>query len=227
MRSLLALIGIAALTPIAAADIIFSDTEFPTTGWGVESVLIGGGGAPIVSQVLAGGNPGAFRRVDMTPGPTTGDAIYTLHRYGVTTATRYDPATLGAILSLDFYIDFRDVIAAGAATDQKVFFAAKQGVVVFAGPGIQQSQSANFSPLSASNLTSADFAAVGGPGTLDLSAAGAPIRFGFITYVVNTTGAFSSRSEYDNFYVTIHQAPAPGSLALTVLACVLGARRRR
>jgi len=220
-------LAVAALTPVATADILFSDTEFPTAGWGVESVLIGGGGSATNSQVLSGGNPGAFRRVDMTPGPTVGDAIYTLHRYGVTTATRYDPSTQGAILSLDFSIDVRDVVAAGAATNQKVFFGAKQGTVVFAGPGVQQSQTAHFVPLSFTNITAASFTAVGTTGSIDLSAAGAPIRFGFITYVANTSGSFLGRSEYDNFSVTIHQAPAPGSLALAGVAGVLVSRRRR
>lgn len=224
---LLACIVPAALAPVAAADIVLSDTEFATANWGVESVNIGGGGTTTVSQVLNTGNPGALRRVDMTPGPATGDAIYTLHRYGTTMATRYDPTTQGAIQSLDFSIDFREAPAADASTEQKVFFGAKQGTIVFAGPGIQEFLNSSFLPVSFSGLTASDFSAVGASGSFDLSAAGAPIRFGFITYVANSTGAFASRSDYDNFSVTIHQAPAPSSMLIAGLAGTLALRRRR
>src|ERR1043165_6897288 len=211
MRCILALGAAAALAQSASADIVFSDTEFATGNWGTDLVNIGGAGSMVASQV-SGGNPGFCRRVDQTPGPNSGDAIYALHRFGTTMATRYDPATQGAIVSLSFLIDYVEEVGAGATTHQILYVAAKQGQTVFIGPGIDTHGAlVNFQTLTANALTATNFTAVGGSGTLDLSSAGQPIRFGFATAVTNSTGAFPSRCEYDNWSVHIVQAPAPGA----------------
>lgn len=225
IQTCLGLACAAALASTAAADVVFSDTEFQTTNWGIDQ--LGDIGSMTASQVT-GGNPGFCRRIDQTPAALAGSSFYVMHRYGTTMATRYDPVTQGAIASLSFTIDYREAPAAAGNTQQTVFVAAKQGQVVFIGPGINTHGAVgNFQTYSISNLTGASFSAVGTTGSLNLSSTGEPIRFGFATAVTNTSGVWPARVEYDNWSVHIVQVPAPGTAALLGACGLVSFRRRR
>jgi hypothetical protein len=78
-------------------------------------------------------------------------------------------------------------------------------------------------------LTAADFTAVSGSGSINFSAAGAPIRFGFITSNSNGSGGGSYFNEvaYDNFNVRIVQVPAPCWTGIACSAMMTAASRKR
>lgn len=216
----------------AAADVVFSDTEFATSGaqgWAVESVLTGGTSSVTATQV-SNGNPGLARQVTQTIAASTGTSITTLHRFGTTTATIYTPSTQGGIGSLSFNIDHRSAFGAtGNVAHQIVHVAFKQGTVVYMGPGVDTGGGAfGFTAFSLSNLTAADFTAVGGAGTPDFSAGGASIRFGFITKTTYDPQLLtSSRTDYDNWSVRIVQVPSPAGGMLAVFGLIASGRRQR
>ena len=225
-------VAAACVSGAAAADVVFSDTEFATAGaqgWAVESVLTGGASSVTVSQA-SNGNPGLARRVEQTVAASSGSSITTLHRYGTTAATIYTPSTQGAIASLNFTIDHRSGFGATpAVARQFVHVAFKQGTVLYIGPGIDTGGGAlGFSTFSLSNLTAADFAAVGGAGSPNFSASGGNIRFGFITRSTYDPQLFAtSRVDYDNWSVRVVQVPSPAGGALAMMGLIAAGRKRR
>lgn len=217
------LIGLACLGSEARADVTYSDGAFVTSTWGFEIV---GTGTSVPSQVVSGGNPGSYRQINQTVAQNSG-WFYAFSRYGTSLATRYEPATQGAIQSVDFSIQAQTISVQGGQIPG-LAWGIKQGSFVYVQTAFQNLSGPAWANFSSAALTPADFFCANGAGTLDFSASGAPIRFGFVTmnasFSAVTTG---SVSEYDNFSVTVHQVPAPAGAALLGALGLLAGRRRR
>jgi hypothetical protein len=213
---------IAGTSAAAHADVVFADTEFINSNWALETVSLGAGGTASAAQV-ATGNPGNARRVSLSP--NAGGGLWAFSRFGTTTATRYAPATDGAIAAVAFSFDAR-VVTSDAALP--VRFALKQGQAIFAvGEGVLDTGS-SWQTFSLAGLTAASFTRLDGvAGTPDFSAAGAPIRFGFAVGALPGGSIAEKVTNFDNFSVRVTQVPGPGVAALGVVLATLAPRRRR
>ncbi|MDX2132357.1 MAG: hypothetical protein SFY69_09920 [Planctomycetota bacterium] len=211
-------------TSLACGSVTFSDGTFAPSTWGQELVTVGPGGTSAASQVSTG-NPGFARRVQNTV--EGGGTVYAFSRFGTDQATRYNASTQGAILTVDFSIDHRFVEGVGG-DGQAVRLGAKQGQTVYAAGYEVTGSSGLWGTTTFTGLTAADFSAPGGGGTIDFSATGAPIRFGFIAVNSSTGPTYLNTVDYDNFFVRVNSVPGPGvgvcGLAGLVAA---GVRRRR
>jgi opacity protein-like surface antigen len=212
-----------ALAGIASADVTLSDTEFVPSNWGLETAILGAGGTSSGLQV-SGGNPGFAR--EMTNTANSGGTIYGFSRFGTTTATRYEPAVQGAILSVDYSIDARWLSGAGG-DGHSIMFGAKQGTFVYFADVDITGSSGAWTTHGALGLTAAAFQPLTTGAPINFSASGAPLRFGFIVGNTAPGGGYTNVVMYDNFNVTIHNVPAPGVLGLAGLCGVLTFRRRR
>lgn len=219
-----ALALLAASSP-ARGDVAFVDTEFSNTTWGFETATAGPGGTSVPSQV-GGGNPGFARQVVNTVNSGGGATIFGFSRYGATTATRYDPVAQGAILSIDWSIDSRWLSGIGGQ-GRSIMLGAKQGSILYFADYDITSSDGLWHPRGAFNLAAPDFQPLFAGPAIDFSAAGAPLRFGFIVGNSGDT-PYSNTAVYDNFSLTIHNLPAPpiGGTAAG-LAVLAGTRRRR
>lgn len=209
----------------ASADVTYSDGFFAPSNWGFETLVAGSGGTSSASQD-DGGNPGATRLVSNAVNAPNG-TVFGFSRYGTTNASRYVPATMGAIATVDFRID--SIFFAGiGGQGQGLMIGAKQGQVVYQAAYTTTGDSSTaWVSHEAIGLTAADFLPLLGTApAIDFSAAGAPIRFGFIAGSSSTTVGYENAVLYDNFEVVVRNVPSPAGLALAGLF-VLAKRRGR
>ncbi|MFA6046032.1 MAG: hypothetical protein WC718_13700 [Phycisphaerales bacterium] len=224
MRTAFVLGAIAAITSVASATVSYSDGTFSLSGansWAVETL---GQGSASASQ-SASGNPGTARQVNLTTGGNGGDTIWAFSRFGSTTATRYEPANQGAILSLSWTIDAR--LTQGGGDGQALWLALKQGQLIYVADAHVTGSSGQWNTFGGSGILAADFARLDGQsGTPDFSVAGAPIRFGFVNGNSTTGGSYSTAALYDNWSVTVNTVPAPATCLLAGSLVMAGRRRR-
>jgi uncharacterized protein (TIGR03382 family) len=228
MRSAL-LTGVATLAMVcgsASAAVVFADGTFTPSNWGFETLTIGAGGTSVPSQVVIDGNPAPAREIQNTPLP--GGTVYGFSRYGTTNATRYEPMTMGEILSVDFRIDYRWTGGYYGSAGHALMVGAKQGSYVYYAAYSVTGTSGVWATKVATGLTASDFLPlVGSAPGLDFSSTGAPIRFGFIVGNSATVSTYFNTVLYDNFEVVVHNVPGPGGAAMMALAGLAAIRRRR
>ena len=217
--------GVVAMSAAARADVLFSDGTFATSVWVNETVNVGSGGSVGVSQESTG-NPGFARRVTISLGSQAGDTTYSFNRYGNTLATRYEPATSGAVTSIDWGIDARFVTASFFGAGQAIMLGLRQGNVNYVADYDVTGSSGQWNTFGATGLVAGDFTRLDGlAGGPDLSVSGAPIRFGFVTGNSTTGGSYFTTVDYDNWFVRV--VPTPGSIALAGVGGLMMVRRRR
>ncbi len=228
LRTTFAAMALCALSATTLANVVYSDGTFNNADWGFETVIVGTGGSANASQSAASGNPGSARRVSITTGNAVGDATYAIHRFGTTNATRYVASAQGAVQGINISLDARFVTGTFTGQGQGVYAQAKQGNNIYvAGLGITTS-TGNWVTLSASGLLATDFIQISGTTTpLDVSATGAPIRFGFASANSNGGSPYSITADYDNFNLEVVTVPAPGAVAIAMLGATGFMRRRR
>ena len=223
VRSFVFMAAVLASAGLAHADVTYTDGTFAPSSWGFEIV---GGGSSTPSQVASGGNPGSYRQINQSVPANTG-WFYGFSRYGTNTATRYDPVSQGAITSVDFSIDARTISTVGGQVPG-LAMGIKQGSLVYVQTAFANVGNSSWGFFGSFGLTPADFTCVNGSGTVDFSATGGPLRFGFVTinasFSAQPTG---SVSEYDNYNVVVHNVPAPGALMLAGVGLLAASRRRR
>lgn len=223
MRTLIAASVVGLLAWPALAQVTFQDGTFAGSQWVVETF----GTGSVSGAQVSGGNPGTARQVTNTLGSGAGAMIRGLHRFGTSQATTYEPLSQGAITSLQYAIDYLPI--SGPTGGQGVAFAIKQGQVAYFAPSSALAIGNGTSWQShVATLTQADFVRIDGlAGAPDFGAAGARIRFGFMSYnSANGSGVgFDTMASYDNFSVSV--VPAPGLMGLAGAAGICAMRRRR
>lgn len=223
LQGVLGVAVVSAVGAVARADVVFQDGVFAPANW--TNIQVVGTGSSTSSQLLAGGNPGEAMEMTSTVNSGFGSLVRAFHPYGFTQATTYNPATQGAISSVAFSVDYFPV--SGPPGGQGIALAFKQALVVYFALAIPGLNTAAWQ-TDAGTVTAADFTRADGlAGAPNFSAAGAPIRFGLLTY--NSTGGdgvgFTTVADYDNYFVRI--VPGPGTAWLAGAGVVVGMRRRR
>ncbi len=224
LKTVTALVAAAVAAP-AMASVTYADGTFTPSNWGFETVVAGPGGSSSGTQV-AGGNPDTAREIANSI--NSGGLVWGVSRFGTTNATRYEPVNQGAILSVDFAIDFRFVTGIGGQ-GQSVAVIAKQGMLVYGAGHAITGSTGQWGSHSITGLTAADFTLLNGASgpAIDFSGTAIPIRFGFGAGNSSTGGAYSNTVMYDNFEVVVHNVPAPAAGVLAGLGVFGLARRRR
>ncbi len=220
------LASLVACAPSAHADVVFSDGTFSTSVWVNETVIVGTGGTVAVSQ-QATGNPGFARRIDLTTGNAIGDTTWAFSRFGNNLATRYEPATQGSIQSISWTIDARFVTGTFFGSGQTVALGLRQNNINYYADIDVTTSSGQWITINGTGLTASSFQRLDGlAGTPDLTASGAPIRFGFVSGNSNGGSPFSTSVDYDNWEVSV-VVPAPASMVVASVGLVTLVRRRR
>lgn len=234
-------LGLAAgpFAPTASAAVVISDATFTDADWASTKEIdtTPGTVATFTAAQSAGGlgNPDPYRLVTHS---YVDGAIHISH---VFTAGSYDPATQGAISTLDYTYDLRrfssDIGLAPLVGQRPSLF---QGGTLFIMTTSFSFSHTGWAPFAALGLTQLDFIDLTASSSPDFSAAGALIQFGYFTNngdpiggIVTPPSLVTTDSGIDNWIVTVNQVPVqisePGTLALfgIGLAGLASLRRRK
>ena len=180
------------VAPAADDDVIILDTDFAPGDWAISLT------SPVefeVAQEATGGNPGAWRRM------THFGQAETTHRL-IRPGHQYNPATQGAIVSLDVSWD-RKLFAETIASER---FLVQQDNVLY-----RTTERSFFSPTwqtdSRLELVAGDFADSSGSHP-EFSDTGSTLHFGYVRRNFNGTVPHG----IDNFVVTVRRSPPPANL---------------
>jgi hypothetical protein len=217
----------------SAGTLTFSDTEFATSNWTtvLEFEASPGTGSFAATQVATGGNPGAYRHLDIHDGTVVNE----LDVASFMNAAVFNPAVQGALTSFDMSFDISD-----PDLDKNVG-AMGFGVLLSQGGHhffvFSYQQSPDWLTISGTGLTSGVLSNLDGSGTHpDFTTSGGPIQFGLLAdaffFGAESKPCNCSAGGIDNFSVTVHfaDAPEPGSVLLMgagLLALARSACRRR
>jgi hypothetical protein len=190
------IILILCLVPAAGASITYSDGIFNNTDWTVTYFAVITGETASGEQITSDGNPQPCRRIDNYI--ITGGGLIGFH---LKTGATYNPATQGAISSINYSEDNKKV----GTYVQAVGFALKQGDKYYY-KSLGYTDIYSWTARKLTGLRAADFDCYGNPGEHpDFSASGGEITFGFLRN--NSAGAGSNKHVYgliDNWQVTVY-----------------------
>jgi hypothetical protein len=197
--------SLCACAPVVGETIQVTDATFDDISWSMTPQQYGpNGGNGVGYQIVVGGagDNGPAREVVNTCGSTFSGS-YNASTY---LSYVYNPATQGAITSLEIAIDSQhtsSLCAMGGLVEQ-------DGVVWMFDYDINSSSWTTYVFAPANDwYVMLPTGTVGGPGP-DLSEHGTPLRFGF--WSGNGSGGgfgYSTQSRFDNFRVTIEHVPPP------------------
>jgi hypothetical protein len=215
----------AALDSFTISDGVFLDAQWSTA---TIADTTSGGMTVNAFQVLSGGNPGAYRQVDMSGTGGTGH-FSVAHVFA---PAAWNPATQGAITFLDYSNDLA-APSFGQGTDSPPFLPLVLQNGSYYEPFANGPSSAAWHTFPAAGILASQFNLSHPDGTADFSAhsdfsaSGGPIKFGFAT----VAQASPTIGGIDNWQFTVHftDAPEPSSLWLAAgaLAAAVAWRGRR
>lgn len=175
--------------------------------------LAGLSGVGLSTSESTGGNPGAYRRIELTV-----DALESAFQASLWTNSAFTPASTGAIQSAVMRFDFTRVATSLSSANQVV-----GGVALLQGGSLHVA-SAGVTALSAPSWTSS--------GPVDLLTrfptvdwqSGSEIVFGFYNIVTALSASFTIAGGYDNFSLSLTYTPHSVSLpvSLPLLLSALG-----
>jgi hypothetical protein len=231
-KKLLALVVIAAASNAAIAEnslqTVFSDSEFNSADWFYEVGAVGGG-AGFSTQELTGGNPGAYRLINLSM--TAGEGGVGLHAFKYSAV--YNPSTQGAIASVAFSEDLRMVVGSmpGMSSGSVLL---QNGLRYYR--WCWETDSVSWTNRTASGVGAESYHIDGlqddgtNPLHPDFSANGAAITFGYFRNIQGIAGTdFFMTSGVDNWTTTVVAVPEPsiGGLFLLGLGTVFLACKYR
>lgn len=219
------------------ASTTFFDGVFNNADWSLTTYTNPGGFGSSQSglQFLVGGNPNEFRLVRNSLSINGANSLdIGLH---VHNSFMYDPATSGAITSINYSEDSKNFVNQGGngqgtglvIVQSGKFYAVRSTILVMPYSGFS-----NWAPNSLSGIVASDLWEVTPAGTFlsgsnpDFSASGGVMQFGFYrgnSSGTTTSGVFNTECGIDNWHVEI--VPSPGSLAVLGLGGLVAGRRRR
>lgn len=178
-------VALAAGTESAApltATVVISDGIFAPHNWQLITVASTFSATATASQIMAGGNPDSYRAITHTLPTPPEPQLTQLTAAHLYTATRYNPATQGAIDTIDFQQDARllNLPWEQAFTSTQVLL--RQGGRLYRSTQfIRTIADLTWQRSALTGLGATDFVALDGSGTNpDFSATGGPIAFGFV-----------------------------------------------
>ena len=214
---LLAIISVA--SPAYGGPIVVFDGTFNNNDWTQTATVDPAGSffTATATQILTGGNPGAFREMTHTWGGP-GEAVHVTldHMYNLFT---YDPKTQGAIGSINYSED--GIILSSTFPSSVV----GRGMDIFQDGVVYRTFASNggfyaltdttWTTFSLTGLTATDFGSSSGTHP-NFSATGDPMQFGYL----RSNGLFGLQTivnGIDNWTVTINPVPEPSSLWLAII----------
>jgi hypothetical protein len=231
---LASLVGLAFAREAPASTLIFADDTFEGADWSFQLFNFHTGGTATPSQPLGGGNPGAYQEVayatNLATDPADNAAIYVFHAFA---GAVVDPASDGAIASVDYFWDVRAVSGGGTFSGPalmqggNVYVSA--GLLELTGTGTTWRSVSRVGVLDVNYGRIQDVLEIDPAQDPDFSASGAPITFGYFSALAGALGgpAAGATAGFDNWSVDVHLVPEPRLAALLVLAGVHAARRGR
>lgn len=244
------LASLAGTSALHAAVITYTDSVFANADWEWQVIAQSAGTSGTVDgQVLAGGNPGAYRQHrmiwDASTGPFTSREMVFAN---LLTAFSYDPVEFGAIESLAIGYDVGGIsssLAIGYTGDFRPYL--RQNDILYSLFGVEDRSSTVNGCTSVLNLSAlaSDWVSIDGAGlNPDFSVTGAAIEFGYRVRggplaCNGANGCTSAQliSGIDNFSISITSrdlppvtsVPEPGSVLMLAggLLGLLVARRTR
>lgn len=184
---------------------VYSDSTFASADWEtLDMANLCEGGSVTAWQVVEGGNPGAFRYVSHSISAPISSCPSVAWRFHRCTGATFDAGRQGAILSLDWSCDFREIVPFGP------------GAKMDFGPAIRQDGQIFYVPLWGANtswesrgmtgLTPFSFSPLTGTGWPNFTVSGGPIELGFWSGNSNLIPGMIFRNEagFDNWRVTLH-----------------------
>ena len=221
----MALAAMLTLTPITHAAVVFSDGEFNLDNWDTTKLYKGSGGSISLSQQTTGGIPGEFVQINHVLNPDS--ALYGTY---IRSGAAYNPATDGAIVSIDFSINYKNFQTSAAGVgfgialiqDEQIYYDFRSLSGTVTGWQLDQKynlQVENFGLLvDTGNLYVSDFNQ-----NPDFGPTGSMLEFGFFTY---RSGSTNQNVGFDNWMVSIEPVPEPTTFALLTLGGLLFKKRR-
>lgn len=205
-----------------ADSTVFSATDFGDALWDVTVVsTTGEGGTASGWHVETGGHTGGWRQCRITLSEGGPASVWAFHRCIPFT---YDPATQGAISTIDF-ADYAIVVTGQHDTGPAI----RQNGVVYAVTGLLVTED-TWTRQTLEGLTASDFHVIGGTSTPDFSANGSAFEVGFITgcaTLVDDHEAYQVETGIDNWTFTVNPVPEPATLSLLALGSLALFRRRK
>jgi hypothetical protein len=205
---------------LQAATVSFpADGAMDATNWSTTIFDDSEGNASFsATQVLSGGNPGAYWNVSHSFGPRTVTSSATIALAHLNSSFVWNPSTQGALNSVSLSFS-ADVIDDGASN------AVGLGVVLFQNGNYYTrfiaapSEFASWATYSASNGIATDFTS--GSNVPDFSPGGSLINFGFFTSNGTALGsATSTQTAIDNVILVLDVTPIPEPSSLALLSAV-------
>jgi hypothetical protein len=213
----------------AAAEVttVFHDETFDPANWQVSTMTEGNAGTVTASQVLTGGHTGAYRRINITVNaayPYPHSSVYSFHKLA---GASFDPATQGAIESID-YAEDGILFPGGFGNGMQTGLTIWQDGQLFRSGGLRANQF-SWVAQSQNGLTETDvFRCLNDKNVHpDFSATGSPMEFGFFRTLVTTDYSLTFATGMDDWSVTIHSVPEPATMLLLALGGVGLLRRAR
>ena len=201
------------LSITGAQTVLLSDGNFQSSDWDLTVFLNQpNAGSTTANQVTSGGNPGAFRRVNITVNGLGQDAtVWGFHR---NLASTYDPRVRGAIDFIDYSED-AIFLGVGSGAGQGTRPGLRQNGKFYSASNLVTSLPTSWTTLRLFGLRAGQFVEIIGGSAFvdasshpDFSAMGSPIDFGF--WRANSSqGQYSSSFGIDNWTITLTLLAVP------------------
>lgn len=220
----LGLVCVLAIQKPCAADVVFSDSTFNLANYSQISFLSNPSVPISTSQILAGGNPGAA--VQIVADVPANTAFQSMQGFANNSFT-FDPATQGALLSVDASVDkefntdlnlatnsFRPLILQGGK-----YYTASIALPATKNVFLSGSQTG----LVANDFSLFDFSTGLFDATQHPDFTGPVLEFGLSNRLTQTANASTNHDDirYDNLVLTLHTAAAVPLPPAWASACVL------